>query len=374
MTIRSVSTSTPRQRLSEALISSVLVRRTPTAAIDLSDAVVDWMATVRRANGDFVGPALSQAFSDLGIADALPADVRDYLQMLHTENARCNVEIRRQCDEIGSALAAVGVQGVLLKGAAWFYDAGPAVTDRMVRDIDLLVDRRRADTVRIALRERGYRDVPNLIREPGHIHEAPMATPNGLVNVEVHYELATRTSLLPAVEVLGDGRPVARGLAIPSPTHRLAHAVIHAEIVNGDYFGGTVSLRDSLDVSRLVVAYSDEINWQALVDTARARGFYPMLSGALHKASQFTGAPLPDVFADDIRGRRHAVRCLFQRRWPALEGGMRRLGVLRRALAWQRDSYALGLGDERGFYAHLQVNRRRIDRIRSMLARSLKGA
>jgi hypothetical protein len=349
------------------------VERFSTVRADLSDAVVDWMATMKRANEDFVGPALSQAFLDLGVADELPVDVRHYLHMLHAENSRCNQEIRRQCDEIGGALAAIGTQGILLKGAAWLYESGPAAADRMMRDIDLLVDPRRSDTIRIAMRKRGYRDVENFVRELGHIHEVPMAQPQGLVSVEVHHELMTRIRLLPADEVRSHARPVAEGLAIPSPTHRLAHAVIHAEIVNGDYFSATVSLRDSLDISRLLVAFGDEIDWQTLVRTSRARGFFPVLSGALHKAALFTGAPLPDAFSDDIRGRWHAARCFFQRLCPVLENGMRRIGVVRRALAWQRDSYALGLGDQRNFYAHMQVNKRRYDRIKSAIARAFNA-
>jgi hypothetical protein len=358
------------RRLNEALVESVLVRRVPTVRSDFSDAVVDWMATIQRANDDFVGPALSQAFFDLGVADQLPVDVRNYLQMLHAENARCNCEIRRQCDELGGALAAIGTQGTLLKGAAWLYEAGPAAADRMIRDIDLLVDPRRADTIRIALRERGYRDATNFVRELGHIHEAPMAKPHGLVSVEVHYELMTRTRLLPADDMRAYARPIADGIAIPSPTHRLVHTIIHAEIVNGDYYSATVSLRDSLDISRLIVGYGDEIDWQALVRVSRTRGFFPVLSGALHKAALFTGAPLPDAFSDDLRGRWHATRCLFQRRQPVLERGMRRIGVVRRALAWHRDSYALGLGDQRDLYAHMQVNKRRLARIKSAIART----
>lgn len=328
---------------------------------------------MKRANDNFVGPALSQAYFDLGVEDQLPLDVRHYLQMLHAENARCNVEIRRQCDELGGALAAIGTQGILLKGAAWLYDAGPAATDRMIRDIDILVDPRRADTIRIALRERGYRDAINFVREPGHIHEAPMARSDSLVSVEVHYELMTRTRLFPADDMRAHARPIAEGIAIPSPTHRLVHAVIHAEIVNGDYYSATVSLRDSLDISRLIVGFGDEIDWQALVRVSRARGFFPVLSGAVHKAALFTGAPLPDAFSDDLRGRWHAARCLFQRRWPVLEQGMRRIGVVRRALAWHRDSYALGLGDQRDLYAHMQVNKRRLARIKSAIARAFNA-
>ena len=124
----------------------------------LSDLDIDWVKTMRRVNAEFVGPALWAALTALGFKDRLPGDVRDYLTLLHTENARCNREIRAQCEAIGVALAAADTGAVLLKGAAFLFEDGLAKQDRMLRDVDLLIDARRQDSVRIALRGIGYRE------------------------------------------------------------------------------------------------------------------------------------------------------------------------------------------------------------------------
>jgi hypothetical protein len=159
-------------------------------------------------------------------------------------------------------------------------------------------------------------------------------------------------------------------LFVPSSLHRIIHNVVHAQIVNGDFVGGVLGLRDSLDLGRLIGKNVDAEDWLTLANHARLRGFFRPLSGALHKAAYVSGVVLPEPFRSDHGGRRHLRRCLLQRRWPVFDKVMRRLGVLRRATAWERDAYALRLGTDRSLRAHLRVNRRRLQRIRAALNRA----
>lgn len=328
------------------------------------------MRTLREANNDLIAPALFNAFEELGLAGKLPDDVRTYLRYLHDRNAACNELIRDQCLEIGRILAAAGTDAVLLKGAAWLFEDGPARRDRMMRDIDMLIAADRIAIARAALAAAGYRVAVTIVAEIGHVHEPPMLRDGAPANVELHVELSTRTAMLPAAEVLARSVRAAPGLRVPAPMDRIVHNVVHAQIVNGDHAGGVASMRDMLDLARLIGAYGDGIDWRAMAETATARGYFRQLSGAMHKAALFAGAGLPEPFAGDAGGRRHARRCAWQRGMPFVDRQLRRLGILRRALAWERDSFALGLGDDRGLAARLKVNRRRLSRI----ARALKRA
>jgi hypothetical protein len=361
-------------RQAEALIMSAVVPSRGRGAIRLSalgEADVDWMATMRWANDEFVGPALWSALTALSLEDRVPLDARDYLALLHSENARCNRLMREQCEAIGAALAAVGTTAVLLKGAAFLFEDGPASDDRMLRDIDVLIDDRRQDSVRIALRAIGYRDADNMGADPGHVHDRPMVHPQALGIIEVHREISTRPQMLSAEDVLAKARLVAPGLAVPSTEQRIAHNVVHSEVINGGYVGHVVGLRDGLDLARLI---DRGVDWERLDATARARGYYRQLSAALHKAARFAGAALGSPFADDPGGRRYASWCVLQRRLPLIDAGMRKLGVLHRALAWERDAYALGLGSDRSLYAHVEVNKRRWQRTWAALTKAFRGA
>ena len=339
---------------------------------DLGDSAIDWLATMQSVNEDFAGPAFRTALLQADAMQRVPDDVRDYLDLLDRENVRCNRLIRKQCDDIGAALAEAGVEAVLLKGAVWLFEDGPAQDDRMMRDIDLLVGEAGIDKARTAIRGAGYRRSPLMRSEAGHIHDAPLIHVDGLVAVELHAELTTRTYLLTGAEVVAASMPVAPGLRIPLPAHRIMHNVIHAQIFNGDYAGGVVGLRDALDIARIASAHLDEIDWSVMAEEARRRGYFRQLSGAIHKAALFAGGPLPQPFAADAGGRRHAERCARQRRSPLLDAVMRRYGILCRALAWERDSYALRLGDDRSLSAHLKVNLRRARRIANALRKAMR--
>jgi hypothetical protein len=244
----------------------------------------------------------------------------------------------------------------------------------MLRDIDLLVPWTAYEAARTALFALDYKPSSTIMHDAGHVHEAPLEHPDRLVSVELHVELTTRIRYLSADEVLAQAQHVAPGLTVPSPLHRIVHNVVHAQIVNGDFVGGALSLRDSLDLGRLIGDIVPTKDWFDLAGEARQRGYFRPLSGALHKAAYVSGAALPEPFRSDPGGRRHLRRCLLQRRWPTLDAGIRSLGVFSRATAWERDAYALKLGGDRSLRSHFLVNRRRLKRIRAALNRRLKSA
>jgi hypothetical protein len=331
------------------------------------------MGTVALAARDFALPMLATVLDDAGIRDRVPADVATYLDYALAANAEGNDAIRAEALAIGRALGEAGVTGVLLKGAAWLFEAGPASRDRMMRDIDLLVASGDLDTAMRSLAHAGFLPSGTIGTEQAHIHEWPLEHAGHPVSVEVHTALSTRTGMLSGPEVLAEAVPVAPGLAIPSPRHRILHNVIHGEIVNGNRAGGIIDLREVMDLGRLVRASSATLDWNALAREARERGTARALSTALHKAAFAAACPVPEPFARDPRGRWHLRRCLMQRRWPRLDRLLRPLANLSRGLAWERDSFALGLGDQRGLRARLKVNRRRVQRAWTGLGRLLRG-
>ena len=214
------------------------------------DNRTDWLAVIAISNQHMVTPALWTALSRWDLCQQLPNDVRDYLSLIYTRNADRNERIRKQCVEIGRILSEAGVQAVLLKGAAWLFDGSlAAAADRMMRDIDLLVVSEIVEGAVRALVGSGYKDSGESLAD---FHYAPLLPIAGEAMVEIYRDLSYRADLLPASEVIVSAHEVAPGLLLPSANHRIVHNVIHAQIENGDFVGGTVSLRDTLDLARLV--------------------------------------------------------------------------------------------------------------------------
>ena len=360
-------------RDSLVLIDRCLAVAASTASLDvwtepqtMCDDRTDWLTVFSLANQHLITPALWTTFDRPGLRQQLPEDVRSYLALLHSRNADRNARIRQQCLAIGSILARVKVRAVLLKGASWLFDGSlePA-SDRMMRDIDLLLAPEEFEVAIRALIASGYRETSEGLVEVGHFHHAPLLPPDGVASVEIHRDLAHRVTLLPALEVLASARVVAPGLLLPSARHRIVHNVIHAQIENGDFAGGTVQLRDTLDLARLLMNSSSEIDWMSVAGEARERGFFNYLSGAVEVAHRVLGSAIPPPLASS-RGRLHAFRCVHQRRWPLTNTVAGKFGVYLRALAWDRDAYALNL-KTRSFRARLLVNKRRAQRAKKAL-------
>jgi len=336
------------------------------------DSRLDWMEVILWANEHLVVPALWTKLSQSGFCEFLPQDVRNYLAFLHAQNRARNDRIRMQCLEIGSNLARAGLRGALLKGAAWLFDGNSlAASDRMMRDIDLVIAPEEYEPAVRALKGCGYREMSGIYIEVGHFHHVPMLCEGGEASVEIHRDLANRIGLLSSQELIASGREVAPGLLLPESRHRIVHNVIHAQILNGDFIGGVVDLRDGLDLARLITGTGTEFDWTMLAQEASYRGYFLHLSGAIHAAHRILCCPLPQPFADHLWGRLHAYRCVHQRRWPRIGKIPETLGLLARALSWQRDAYALGLKTRLSLRSQILVNRRRGKRVLAALQRSL---
>ena len=267
----------------------------------------------------------------------------------------------------------IGINAVLLKGATWLFDdSSTAAVDRMMRDIDLLVQSAQIENALSALHASGYHAAEEELIEAGHFHCAPLFPEAGEALVEIHRDLTHRSHLLPAHEVIDSASEVAPGLLLPEMRHRIMHNVIHSQVENGDFRGGIVNLHDALDLARLVVRCGTEFDWVSLAAEAQARHLFPYLSGAMHAAHSVLQCPIP-VPVQSLSGRIHATRCIFQREWPFIGKIAESFGLAARALAWDRDAYPLGLGESRTLRAHFLVNRRRIQRAKVALGHLRSG-
>ena len=194
------------------------------------------------------------------IVRVLPADLRNYLVLLHDRNAARNARIRLQCLRIGAVLARAGFRAALLKGAAWLFDeSSPAASDRMLRDIDLVIAPNDFEAALRTLAASGYREASGIYVELEHFHCAPMICEGAEVCVEVHRDLDYRAEFLPSNEVIASSSEIAPGLLLPHSRHRIGHNVVHAQRLNGDFAGGVLSLRDTLDLARLVAANAPKL-------------------------------------------------------------------------------------------------------------------
>lgn len=191
------------------------------------------------------------------LADAVPADLVIFFSEMRHANLRRNAAIRAQLLSIGAEFARAGLTGVALKGAGELLaPLHPDPAFRFLSDIDVLLHEADLDRAVGVLHQAGAVSQPEAdINQLGHHHREPLWHPDWPVPVELHRGLgaAAARGILPATEVLDAARPTdAAGLAVPSQVHRLAHAVLHAQIEPPRFREATLSLRDLVEMEVMV--------------------------------------------------------------------------------------------------------------------------
>ncbi len=262
------------------------------------------------------------------LAEAVPRDLLILFSELGATNLARNVAIRDQLASVGAILQRAGLRGVVLKGAADLLDPlFPDPAFRFLSDVDLLLPGAEAEAAFAALTDAGAIPRQDAAR-PGHHHLAPLDHPDWPVPVELHLRLgparyaapltaaltAALTTALP--DTAGDaglsGLSGLSGLALPRAPHRLAHAVLHAQLP-WRYRMAEFSLRDTLEFELLTRTLP-------AADIAEARALFTACSPAhasaaweaLDAARCLVFGQAADIEALPLPARRWAEKALIR--------------------------------------------------------------
>jgi hypothetical protein len=286
----------------------------------------DWMAVLWLANGALVTPQLHAAAERAGTLDDLPEEVRTFTAEVWRRNRERNRRLLAQLDEALAALNAVGVEPVLLKGAAIWASLGrPAAFDRMMNDLDLLV---RPDEVARALEGLQATGFPVVHRYEGaDLHViAERGRPSDVGVIDLHQRapgppgLAETPDLTELADVVEWNGVRAR---LPQPAVQAWFLVLHDQIHDGDYWRGGFALRHLLDLAML----AEGIDWGRLRGFARTRLAAHVLDAQLVAAHRLAGAAIPDSVRRSAWARLQYARHMAQFCWPALAAPLAAAGA-----------------------------------------------
>jgi Uncharacterised nucleotidyltransferase len=276
---------------------------------------LNWKGVVGEASGQLVLPALAAALRDLGLAEGLEANLREFLATVHAANLERNGELQ---DELATAvgfLNRAGIQPVLLKGAIRLADGlYPDHGWRMLRDLDLLVPKASlAEAIR-ALEKAGYA----ACRSGGDFRRR-----GGVCQIDLHTELFStprQVGLLQAVDILDRVRPVVFGdgrVGIPSVEHQLVHLIGHSQIRHLGHALGRITLRNRLEAAALVHWGQAHIDWQAVFTRFVAFGYRRPLASLLLALNDGGWCDVPVTDRIDLLTTLQQRRIALQVRSPA---------------------------------------------------------
>jgi Uncharacterised nucleotidyltransferase len=230
----------------------------------------------------------------------LPEAPRQHLRSALLIAHRQGIATRWEADCIRAALAPLGVQPILLKGAAYLLADLPAARGRLFGDVDLLVPKARIDAVEAALVDAGWafdaelgdydqryyrqwmHEIPPLRHQQRDTaldlhHTILPPTARVQVNTAALFEDARELPGLPGLRVLA---PVTMFL------HSAAHLFHEGELDHG--------LRDLFDLDALLRDFGTQPGfWDNLAPRARVLGLSRPLFHALRYTSRLLGTPVP---------------------------------------------------------------------------------
>ena len=297
-----------------------------------------WPGVLALANEHLVSIVLQRAVARYH--DAVPADVGHYLAHLHVLNCRRNRRIRRQARELVGALNDAGIVPMVLKGALMtLCERTIGVGSRIMADIDLAVPAETRAAALAVLRRLGY--AANHAFPAGHHAVGEFVRDGDPAAVDLHVELIDQSYVLPAAEVWAGASPASCAgggrYLVPSPTHRVLHNILHAQIhYRGGFYLAELDLRQLFELAWLTRAYAGAIDWQHIAERLARYHLTVPLHSYLRNAGILMGLAWPLAEPCLMRAKLHAGRCRLQHAYPRTRAATAAWANLRAAFAWHR--------------------------------------
>jgi hypothetical protein len=261
---------------------------------------------VALANQSLTTPQLAAAVS--GHPDGPPPEIAAFLGEVLRRNRERNRRLWVQLMEALEALNRQGVIPVALKGAALWLWSG-RTTDRLLSDLDLLVDVDQAETAVAALTGAGFQLAR---RQQGRwVHVvAELARPQDPGAIDLHQRPPGPPGLIDAadfharyLEVAVDGLRV----RLPDAAAQILHLVLHDQFHDGGFWRGGFDLRHCLDIAQLAGALTPgDRTW--MTRAAGANLVRAALEAQLLCVERLTGAGV-------TAGAASRAACCTVRRW-----------------------------------------------------------
>lgn len=266
----------------------------------------DWGLAIRQARSANMLAALAERLHEVEPALPLPDVVQPILATARRLIEHRNETVLWECRQIAKALAPIGVQPILLKGAAYVAEGIPLARHRHFSDIDVMVPRLRLGeaetqlmlagwlpTTRDAYDQRYYRQWMHEVPPLRHIHRG--------TSLDLHHALTPLTARYQAnmQAVFAAVRPSIRleEALVLEPADQILHACVHL-FAEGE---ADFALRNLYDIAELLCYHRAQE--KGFIDRLVARSEAIGLAQPLFLAAHFLGR----VLAFDSREMEQAL-------------------------------------------------------------------
>jgi len=218
----------------------------------LKNNQVNWEQVVQISTAHYVFPALYCNLKRANFLHYLPEDLVEYMQHITDLNRERNQQIIEQAKEVNLLLLANNITPIFLKGTGNLLEGlYQDIAERMVGDIDFIVEKQFYDTAYQVLKENGY---VNVSKEdysfPQFKHQPRLCKDDKIAALEVHKELLLEKY---ADEfnynfIIKDTVNAENGIKLLSFSNQLCLSIFATQINDDGIYFKTIALRNAYDV------------------------------------------------------------------------------------------------------------------------------
>jgi hypothetical protein len=285
--------------------NDLLCRSFASGALVLPGDRLAWDDLIRSASDELVLPSLYSRFQELNVLSQLPVEVSDFLSSVAQLNLARNQAILADLATVVSRLKLVGIEPVLLKGAAYCVTGVYTnLAARYLWDVDLLVPIAQLALAVDILAQDGF--TPDQSYQLGYFrHHYPPLGRKGSVHFELHHSLGMGVCerLLPASEVLEHAVCFdlqGMRVRVPSPEHLMTHLIMHSQ--NQHPYNERIwpPIRALYDLVLMRRRFDTQLDWTAIQHRFNKAGQSDVLALHLLRARDVLGLEPP--FPIPLRG------------------------------------------------------------------------
>lgn len=248
------------------LISDILSFENSIDALkqNIKSQTIDWEKFVIVASDYLVLTTCYCRLKDKDVLQYLPEDLSTYLEEITAINRNRNQTLLSEITHVSEVLKAHNIDHVFLKGSAFlakhlYKDFG----ERMLGDIDILVDEKQLNLAYNLLIENGYKGTEKDITSKyfDFKHLPRLQSDKYFAAVEVHRKVTLQPykGLLSSDSILIN-KNNNNGIFVPNNDHLLVHTILNFQANDLGYRFSRISPKSIYDVLLLKNAYEFDLN------------------------------------------------------------------------------------------------------------------
>ncbi|TYP98000.1 putative nucleotidyltransferase-like protein [Tenacibaculum adriaticum] len=261
---------------------------------ELKSAKIDWDNVVKLSTKHYVFSALYLNLKRADFLRYVPQDLVEYMEHITDLNRERNQQIIEQAKEINELLLSNNISPVFLKGTGNLLEGlYEDIAERMVGDIDFLVEEETCNTAFILLNDVGYNNkISELFDE--HRHLPRITNDEKIAGVEIHRNMIKKKTKCFNYNTIQSTLIKKKGVSFLSFENQIK-LTVYSKFINDDaYLLKKMSLRAAYDVFLLGYKLTNKLKIEEDLLSKELKAGLKVYLSALDKPSN-----IPE-FSDEV--------------------------------------------------------------------------